>query len=292
MSQNDSSVAANGAGTAALIRTGLIGMDIQGSRSPAMHMGEAAAQGVALRYELLDLATGGRSADDLSETLTEVQAEGFSGVNVTHPFKQAVMSYLDRLSPEAEAIGAVNTVVFEAGKRVGYNTDSSGFAEGFERQLAGADLTRVVQLGAGGAGAATAMAMCHLGCHELVIADRQADRARDLVARLPGNATNFRVRLASSDLAAELAGASGLINATPIGMEGYPGSPIDVALLRPGLWVADVVYFPLETQLLKAAAALGCRTAHGGDMAVFQAARAFDLFTGRHADRQRMSANF
>lgn len=270
-----------------VVLTGLIGMDIQSSRSPEMHMREAAAQGIALRYDLFDLASADHAAVDLAATLDKVQRAGFAGVNITHPFKQSVMALLDRLSDEARAIGAVNTVVFGAEGRVGYNTDSSGFAEGFERQLGGAATDRVVQIGAGGAGAATAMAMVNLGCRELVVVDPQGDRAENLVSRLPGN-----IARAAADLPTELAAASGLINATPIGMEGYPGSPIDTALLRADLWVADVVYFPLETALLRAARAIGCRTAHGGDMAVFQAARAFDLFTGHRADRERMAANF
>lgn len=270
------------------ILTGLIGMDIQGSRSPDMHQREAAAQGVRLDYRLFDLAVPPHTADDLAETLAWAQQAGFAGVNITHPFKQRVIALLDALSDEARAIGAVNTVVFENGRRIGHNTDSSGFAEGFLRQLSGAAVDRVVQIGAGGAGAATAMAMVKLGCRDLVIVDPQAARAHDLIGRLPGGVA----RAAEADIATEIARADGLINATPIGMDGHPGTPIDVGLLRRGLWVADVVYFPLETELLRAAQAIGCRTAHGGDMAVFQAARAFDLFTGHHADRARMAANF
>lgn len=274
------------------ILTGLIGMDIQGSRSPAMHMDEAAAQGFALVYRLIDLATDGRSAGDLDATLEAVEREGFAGVNITHPFKQRVIDLVDALDDEARGIGAVNTIVFEQGRRVGYNTDSSGFAEGFVRQLPGADVRRVVQIGAGGAGAATAMAMMKLGCRELVIIDPQHDRAEELAGRLTATSSIDVATIAPQDAAAEIAVAQGIINATPVGMEGHPGSPVDASLLRSDLWVADVVYFPLETELLRAARAAGCRTAHGGDMAVFQAARAFDLFTGRLADRQRMADNF
>jgi shikimate dehydrogenase len=271
--------------------TGLIGMDIQASRSPAMHMREADAQGLRLIYRLFDLGVAGRSADDLAATLAAVERSGFAGVNVTHPFKQQVIALLDDLSDEARAIGAVNTVVFADGRRTGHNTDWSGFAEGFQRQLGEADLARVVQIGAGGAGAATATAMANLGCRELVIVDPQGDRAADLVARLAGSGLGMAARV-GGDAAAELAHATGVINATPIGMDGHAGLPIDPAALRAGMWVADVVYFPLETALLQAARAIGCRTAHGGDMAVFQAARAFDLFTGHRADRDRMVASF
>lgn len=277
----------NGAAPATIL-TGLIGMDIQGSRSPAMHEREAEALGIRLEYRLFDLAIAPRTGNDLAATLEEVRRSGFAGVNITHPFKQRVIPLLDDLSEEARAIGAVNTVVFSGARAVGHNTDSSGFAEGFERQLGGVALDRVVQIGAGGAGAATAMAMVKLGCRDLVIVDPQATRSADLIGRLPGRIAHAATR----DIATEIAEADGIINATPIGMEGHPGTPVDPALLRPDLWVADVVYFPLETELLRAAKAIGARTAHGGDMAVFQAARAFDLFTGRHADRARMTANF
>ncbi|PTS76288.1 shikimate dehydrogenase [Sphingomonas sp. HMWF008] len=263
-------------------------MDIQGSRSPEMHEREAAAQGLELHYRLLDLAVPRHSGDDLAATLDRVKQAGYAGVNVTHPFKQQVIALLDDLSDEARAIGAVNAVVFEGGRSIGHNTDSYGFGEGFERQLGGAALNRVVQIGAGGAGAATAMAMVKLGCRDLVIIDPQAQRSAELVARLPGGIA----RAATRAIADELADADGIINATPIGMEGHPGIPFDPALLRADMWVADVVYFPLETELLRAARSAGCRTAHGGDMAVFQAARAFDLFTGRIADRHRMAADF
>lgn len=269
------------------ILTGLIGIDIQGSRSPAMHMGEAAAQQLCLTYELFDLGGGGEATGGLARTLDAVQSAGFAGVNITHPFKQQVIGLLDELSEEARLVGAVNTIVFRAGRRIGYNTDAYGFARGIERQLPGADLGKIVQVGAGGAGAATAVALGQLGAQQLVIIDPRRERAEQLAARVPGG-----IGRAGAEIGAELVDATGLVNASPIGMEGHPGSPVSTALLHAGLWVADVVYFPLETELLRAARAIGCRTAHGGDMAVFQAARAFDLFTGRSADRDRMIANF
>jgi shikimate dehydrogenase len=285
---DDAMALAPGSVTGSPILAGLIGMDIQASRSPEMHEREAAAQGINLRYRLLDLAVAPHTRDDLAETLDMAMHAGFAGVNITHPFKQRVMPLLDVINEDARAIGAVNTVVFRDGLRTGYNTDSYGFAEGFVRQLHGASRHCVIQIGAGGAGAATAMAMVELGCRELVIIDPQSTRAADLVARLPGGIA----RTARDTVAAEIARATGIINATPIGMEGHSGTPIDLSLLRAELWVADVVYFPLETELLRAAKSIGCRTAHGGDMAVFQAARAFDLFTGHKADRARMAGSF
>lgn len=273
------------------ILTGLIGTHIQGSRSPEMHMREADALGLRLAYKLFDLNEPGQRAEDLPGVLDAVERAGFSGVNITHPFKQQVIPLLHSLSEEARRIGAVNTVLFRGGGRIGHNTDWSGFAEGFERQLPGVSLRKAIQLGAGGAGAATAMAMLHMGCRDLAIFDSEPDRAAELVARLEGSSDPGRIRVAI-DVDRELGDADGLINATPVGMDTHPGLPVPAGLLRTELWVADVVYFPLETALLREARARGCRTADGGGMAIFQAARAFDLFTGRHADRTRMVANF
>ena len=273
------------------VLVGLIGEGIQGSRSPEMHMREADAQGLRLIYQLFDFERMRRSADDLPAMLDAVELAGFSGVNITHPFKQQVMAYLDELSEEARQVGAINTVLFRAGRRIGHNTDWSGFAEGFERQLGGAALDHVVQIGAGGAGAATATALLRMGCGDLTIVDTQAGRASTLVERLSGMFTRARLT-AGESIGRALDGADGVVNATPIGMIGHPGMPIEPGLLHGGLWVADVVYFPLETELLRTAQSIGCRTADGGGMAVFQAARAFELFTSLDADRERMVDNF
>ena len=273
------------------VLTGLIGMHIGASRSPEMHMREAEAQGFQLIYKLFDLPDPKHDSDALSHTLDTVEADGFSGVNITHPFKQFVMSLLDELSDEAREIGAVNTVLFRSGKRIGHNTDCYGFEESFRRQLPEASLDKPVQFGAGGAGAATAVAMLRLGCQHLCIYDIDSSRSEDLVKRFQDPSLSGRISVVR-DVTAALEDASGLINATPVGMTSHPGTPVETRLLKQDMWVADVVYFPLETQLLKEARALGCRVADGGQMAVFQAALAFDLFTGRVADRSRMAARF
>jgi shikimate dehydrogenase len=274
------------------ILTGLIGTHIQKSRSPHMHMREADAQGIRLAYKLFDLSESALEAGSLAVTLDAVQKAGFSGVNITHPFKQDVISLLDQLSADARRIGAVNTVLFRSGLRTGYNTDCVGFLESFERQLQGVAMKKAVQLGAGGAGAATAMAMLDLGCSELAIFDHEESRALELARRLNSSTSSQNKVRMITDLNSELADADGLINATPVGMDGHPGTPVALELLRSEMWVAEIVYFPLETQLLKDARALGCRTANGAQMAIFQAARAFDLFTGRKANRERMLADF
>jgi shikimate dehydrogenase len=215
---------------------------------------------------------------------------GFAGLNITYPCKQAVIPLLDELSDEARAMGAVNTVVFRDGRAIGHNTDGSGWAWGFRRTLPGADLKRVVLLGAGGAGSAIAQAVLRLGAARLVIVDREPARAAEAAAALCAQHGAGRVE-ACADIAQALAGASGLIHATPTGMDKLPGLPLPAELLRPALWVAEIVYFPLDTALLRAARQRGCATVDGGTMAAGQAIGAFELFTGRPADAARMEAH-
>jgi shikimate dehydrogenase len=270
---------------------GLIGEGIQGSRSPALHEREARDLGFTLHYQLIDLARDGRSASDLPRLLDAAQAVGFAGVNITHPCKQSVLSLLDRLSADAEAIGAVNTVVFRDGKRIGHNTDWSGFATPFQRALPDVALDHVSLLGAGGAGAAVAHAILTLGARQLSLIDPDAARAEALAARLRAPVRGPAVEYAR-DVRAGIAASDGVINATPIGMTGHPGTPVDPAWIERRQWIAEIVYFPLDTEWLRAARERGCRTLDGGGMAVWQAVGAFELFTGHAPDAQRMEHHF
>jgi shikimate dehydrogenase len=269
---------------------GLVGAGIQASRTPAMQEREASAHGLRCLYQLLDLDRIEGGADALPLLLDAAERVGFAGLNVTHPCKQAVLAHLSASSDEAREVGAVNTVVFRDGGRVGHNTDWLAFRRSAERGLGGARLDHVVQLGAGGAGAATAYAVLKMGARRLDVVDVERPRAEALAARLdslfPG-----RVR-ACVDPALVLGGADGLIHATPTGMASRPGLPLPAALLHPALWVAEVVYVPLETELLRTARALGCRTLDGSGMAVGQAVEAFRLFTGLTPDPDRMRTFF
>ena len=273
------------------VLAGLIGAGIQASRTPAMHEHEGDAQGIRYLYRLIDLDALKLDIGALPQLLDAAQRTGFTGLNITFPCKQAVIPLLDELSPEARGIGAVNTVVFANGKRTGHNTDCLGFAEGFRRGLGDVPRQRVVQMGAGGAGAAVAHALLSEGVQQLSIFDVDVQRAQDLADNLnqhfPGNRAQ-----AGSDLPQAMATANGLVNTTPMGMQKMPGMPVPKALLHAQLWVAEIVYFPLETELLREARALGCRTLDGGTMAVFQAVKAFELFSGRQADAQRMQNHF
>ncbi len=273
------------------VLVGLVGAGIQASRTPALHEREGAEQGLRTIYRLIDLETLGLDAGALPEILTAAQRFGFAGLNVTHPCKQAVIPHLDALSPDAQALGAVNTVVLEGGRRIGHNTDWWGFAESFRRELPDVPRNRVVQFGAGGAGAAVAHALLTLGAGEVAIVDTDETRAAELATALRGRFGDARAS-ARSDVAAAMTHADGMVNATPLGMAKYPGMAVSADLLRPDLWVADIVYFPLETELLRRARDLGCRTMAGGGMAVFQAVGAFRLFTGREPDAARMLRHF
>jgi shikimate dehydrogenase len=272
---------------------GLIGSGIQASLTPALHEHEGAAQGLRYIYRLIDLSALGLGGEAVAELITAAQRMGFTGLNITHPCKQLVMPFLDDLSGDARALGAVNTVVLEDGKRVGHNTDWFGFAESFRRGLPDAPRDHVVQLGAGGAGSAVAHAALTCGVKKLTIADTVAERAQAVAeARAARFGPDRVTSISLADLASALATADGLINTTPIGMAKYPGLPLSAALLRPSLWVAEIIYFPIETELLRTARALGCRTLDGGAMVVFQAAEAFRLFTGIEPDAQRMLRHF
>ena len=263
-------------------QVGLIGAGIAASLSPALHEREAAEQGLDYRYRLIDID---RHGDDVGRLVDECRTAGFSGLNVTHPCKQAVVAHLDALSADAHALQAVNTVVF-GDSVTGHNTDTTGFAENFTRGLPEASLDHVVLLGAGGAGTAVALAILRLGAARLTVVDVDVSQARTCVAQLGSD------RASVGSLEA-LANADGLVHATPTGMEGHrPGLPLDEDLLHGDLWVADIVYRPLETPLLQRARELGCRTLDGGGMAVFQAAGSFELFTGVEPDRERMLRHF
>jgi len=273
------------------VRAGLVGRGISLSRTPAMHEAEGRAHGMDYGYRLFDLDDQALPGRALSAIIELAEAEGLAGLNVTYPFKFAAIEYLHELSDDARAVGAVNTIVFRGGRRIGHNTDLWGFAEAFRLGMAGAALDEVLLLGAGGAGVAVAHALLSLGVARLWIFEKDEQRASALVTGLadrfgPGRAAAAQTLEGVAPL------LNGVVNATPVGMAKCPGSPFPAMLLRDDLWVADIVYFPLETELLAAARAAGCRVLPGADMAIFQAVRSFELFTGKSPEPARMRRTF
>ncbi len=269
---------------------GLIGRGIQMSRTPAMHEAEGQAQNLRLIYNLIDVDLLPDSNISFEKILQSLEIAGYSGLNVTYPFKKEAMAFLDTVSDAAKAVNAVNTIILKNGKRSGYNTDYMGFRESFSRNMRGANLDCTLMIGAGGAGGAVATALLDLGVKKLILVDTNRASAEDLMLRLQSHSNADIQIYANVDEA--IKEATGIVNATPIGMTKLPGCPIQKSLLTAKQWVADIVYFPLETELLKAAKTAGCKILPGTDMAIFQAVHAFELFTGRVANSERMRTTF
>lgn len=272
---------------------GLIGAGIATSLTPALHEAEGDAQGLRYQYRIIDIDRIGKTADDAADLVRSARDLGYDALNITHPCKQAVFDALDELSPDAEALGAVNTVLFRDGRAVGLNTDHSGFAAGLRAGLGRPPLDEVVLLGSGGAGSAIAYALLNAGARRLSVFDpvvERAEGARDRMAAVFADADV--VAISSADLPSAIASADGLVNATPIGMVGHPGLPLPADLLHPRLWVADAIYRPVRTELIREAEAIGCAVSDGGRMAVGQAVDAFRLITGIEPDAERMRACF
>lgn len=273
------------------ILMGLIGAGIGASRSPTLHQSEGLAQGFPTVYRLIDLDVLGLDAAALPRLLRAAEQTGFQGLNITFPCKQAVIPHLTRLDPAAEALGAVNTVVLKNGERIGYNTDWSGYAETFKVHMQGVALDRVVQFGAGGAGSAVAYALLSLGVKHLTLVEAEISRAQHIAVQFASRFPNATLD-AVSEAALAVQQADGVVNCTPVGMDKYPGTPFPTAWLKPAQWVSEIIYFPLETPLLRNARALGCRTIDGSGMNVYQAAEAFRIITGLTPDPQRMRGFF
>lgn len=271
---------------------GLVGTGVTPSLTPAMHMAEARALGIDYVYRTIDLTTLGLAPDELPNILQWARRLGFDALNVTHPCKRLVVEYLDRIDPLAQALGSVNTVLLTDEGLVGHNTDTTGFETAFRTGLPGVPVDDVTLLGAGGAGSAVADALLRVGTRRLTIVDIDAERAGELatdLARRHGTDVGHATPAALPEL---LASASGLVHCTPTGMKEHPGTPFSPDLLRSELWVADIVYRPLDTALLRAARDAGCATLDGGRMAVHQAVDAFRLITGHQPDPDRMIRHF
>ncbi|MBR0968212.1 shikimate dehydrogenase [Bradyrhizobium diazoefficiens] len=253
--------------------TGLIGAPIAHSASPAMHERAAEMLGLRCHYQLIEVA--GADAAGLAMMLEGVRRLGFAGVNVTFPYKEAVVPLLDALAPGAAAMGAVNTVVARDGRLTGHNTDTTGFARAVAPLLAPSG-NAVAVIGAGGVGKAIAFALANLDVADIRIFDSEPARAGTLVSLL---APRCGARVAAS-VEDALHGATGLVNGTPVGMLPNRDMPVAATLLHDKLWVADAVYSPLITPLLAAAQERGARIMTGRELAIYQAAEAFELFTG------------
>jgi shikimate dehydrogenase len=271
---------------------GLIGANIMGSLSPALFADAFAAAGIDGFYHLIDIDR--LRERRLPQLLDAMRVAGFAGANITFPFKQDILPLLDAVDPDAAQTGAVNTVAIAPnGDMTGHNFDRPGWRHSFEEVFgrSSAEGATVVLIGAGGAGHAVAFALMDLGVVRLVVHDREAARANELCANIVEQYGMSRCRVAR-DLEHEIAGADGVVNATQTGMHSFPGNPVPASAIRATHWCADVIYTPVETEFLRAAAAKGARVLGGGNMCVHTAVGAFRLFTGIAPDVMRLHQAF
>ncbi len=261
---------------------GLFGHPVKQNLSAIMHDAAFNALGMSWRYTLRDVEPG-----RVAEAVRRVRGEGWVGWNVTIPHKLEIVASMDRLSPEAAIIGAVNTVQVTPKGLMGHNTDGVGCVMALRQETGqGAAGLRVVQIGGGGAGRAVAVYLAMEGAREIDLYDADLARSQEVAALLASSFPRVRARALSRDaLPQAVAAAELVVNATPIGMwpnvEAEP--PIDPTWLSSGILVYDIINNPPKTRLVKAAEERGCRVLGGLPMLVMQGALAFQLWTGREA---------
>jgi shikimate dehydrogenase len=257
---------------------GIFGYPIGHSLSPLMHNTAFAHHGVEAVY--LPFAV---QPANLEIAVKSIAALQMGGVNVTIPHKQAVLAWMDELSPEAHLIGAVNTIHLQDGRLHGYNTDGIGFLRALEEVGYTVVGRTVMLLGAGGAARAIAVQLCMSGIGRLLLANRTLTRVEDLAAFLKQNfphADISVVTMGESFLAAQLPDTDMVVNATSIGMHPHDPLFLPSTALSPQHLVCDIVYRPLQTPLLRAAERQGARTVDGLGMLLHQGAKAFEIWTG------------
>ena len=267
------------------ILLGLIGDNIAGSRSPLLHQLAGTHSGLSVRYDRLVPPVIGQDFDVVFETCKQ---QGYRGVNITYPYKERVVAKVEIPDPLVRSIAAVNTVLFEPGGAVGYNTDYTGFIDAY--RAARTDGPGIVTLiGTGGVGRAIAFALVTLGAQEVRLVDRDPAKSEALAADLRRAAQTVEIRtFATAHEAAQ--GAQGLINSTPVGMTGYGGTPLDISAMPGAQWAFDAVYDPVDTTFLADAAASGLSIISGYELFFYQGVRAWDLFAGIPLDEPTLRA--
>lgn len=263
----------------ARVRLGLIGDNIRASRSPALHRHCGALTGLDVSYDLFIPPALGRSFEQILAAMLD---QGFAGTNVTLPYKERAARLARVDEPNIARIGAVNTVRFGPKGMEGFNTDYSGFALAWRAAWGQASPGRVALIGGGGVGKAVAFALVSLGAEEVIVIDAVRAKAEAL-ARAVTEAGAGRTRGAVGGMET-LGRADGVVNGTPLGMHGYPGSPVPEGLFPQGGWAFDAVYTPVETPFRAQALAAGARFLSGWELFFHQGIDAFEIFTGRRPE--------
>lgn len=261
------------------IRLGLIGDNIAASRAPDLHHAAARICGIDIAYERLVPSDLGMHFDDV---FARARAEGFRGLNITHPYKERVLRFVTVEDPVVKAIGACNTVLFGE-PAIGLNTDYTGYVAAFRGRFGAMPPGVVAIAGSGGAGKAIAFALAKLGTKSLALFDVDDRKSQALAAALKQHQVGMAISAAPS-LQAACEGADALINCTPGGMNGYGGDAFAGVQLQGRRWICDVVYTPIETDFLKRAAAVGVDILSGYELFLYQGLYAFKHFTGYDVD--------
>lgn len=267
------------------LRLGLIGDNIRASRSPHLHRIAGEMLDIPTVYDRLIPADLGQSFDAVFAECAVTRR----GVNVTYPYKEVAARKVTVDDPLVRAIGAVNTVLFEPEGPKGHNTDFTGFKAAYERVRGKAAPGTVLMIGTGGVGRAVAFGLAGLGATTLRLVDRDQAKAEALAVELREAAPAMTIEVAD-DAEAAGRGADGLINCTPLGMEGYPGSPLPCAAMAGAAWAFDAVYTPENTQFLIDAAAQGLHVISGWELYFYQGVHASRLFTGQGLDEAALRA--
>lgn len=265
---------------------GLIGYPIGHTLSPTMH--NRAFEYLDLNYIYLPFPV---EENNLKGALRALPALGIVGVNVTLPYKEKVLAYLDEVTEEAELTGAVNTILVKENRLIGYNTDGKGFVASLRK---GAEIDprgkRVVIIGAGGAGRAVSIQLVKEGAERIALFDIVFDKAQDLASHIEKYISKVKATaLREEGLEKEIRGADILINATPVGIKPDDPPPINPKLLHPNLLVYDLIYNPPKTRLLNEAEEIGAKTLNGMGMLLYQGALAFTIWTGKEAPIEVMA---
>lgn len=263
---------------------GLIGDNISRSQSPRLHRLAGRQNGVEVRYDRLVPRDRGESFEDVFEA---AKAGGYSGLNITYPYKERVAPMVRIEDPLVRAMGSVNTVIFEPGGPVGTSTDYTGFMAAYRAARPETPPGRVLMIGTGGVGRAVAFGLVALGIEELRLIDRDAAKAEALAETIQAISPSTEVTIwISSEAAAE--GAAGLVNCTPVGMDGYPGTPLAREAMAGSDWAFDAVYTPADTQFLTDAEAYGLAVISGWELFFWQGVHAWKHFSGLPLDEDAL----
>ena len=273
-------------GGAPTLKLGLIGDNIAASRAPDLHRIAGKLNNMDVQYDRLIPKELNQTFDQIFECCP---ANGYKALNITYPYKEYVIPKVEIDDPMVRAIAAVNTVVFDGASSKGYNTDYTGFIAAYEQVRANANPGACCLVGTGGVGRALAFGLVKLGADEIRLFDRDSIKAQQLAQDLNALASQTVVT-AHDDLDAATADCDGLLNGTPVGMVGYPGSAFEPKAIANAAWVFDAVYTPIATMFLQNAKAAGAQILSGHELFFFQGVHAWCHFSGLDVDTEKLRA--